>query len=830
MGMHTPMGMRTPGFGTPHGTRSAGTPHTPHSGSGSLNDLGEARGTVLAVKLDRIMDSVSGQTVMDPKGYLTDLNALSVQSDTDVSDIKKARTLLKSVTQSNPKHGPGWIAAARLEEVAGKIQQARGLMAQGCQHCPTNEDVWLETARLEKPTMAKAVLTKAIKQNPHSVRLWLEDAGREEGQKKLQVLRKALEFIPNSVRLWKEAISREEEDDARVMLSRAVECVPHSVEMWLALAKLSSYKDAQKVLNEARKHVPTASQIWVTAAQLEETQGNDKMVDLILSRALDSLSANGVTADRDAWIKHAEEAEKNGYTKTCNGIVKCSIRIGLEDADAKLFKQTVIGDAEASLARGAVETARAIYTAALGILKAKKGLWLRLADLEMKHGNAQSLDDVLSRAVSFCPNAEILWLMAAKQKWIHGDVSAARQILAEAFTHSKDSEAIHLAAIKLENENNEIQRARLLLARSRQQCDTAKVWMQSVQLEREQGNLEDALKLCTEAIQKHGQSLAKLYMILGQIYEEFTPPQLDEAAKAYEKGIAQHTRSVPLWLCAAECAKRAGKLTKARAILEKGRVQIPNTDLLWLAGVNVETAANNEKVATHLMSRALQECPNSGPLWSRAIELEAKSAQSAKSVDALKKCENDTYVIVAVAKLFWKDMKTAKARKWFNRAVSLNPSLGDAWAAYFAFELSQGSVHQQRDLVLRFAEAQPNQGIEWNPIAKQTQCWRLKWPQRLRLFLEAKYPKSLEKVDESVDALLRGEEEKQEETKDEDMGDAEAIKEEADDVERDFMSSRTFKGAKPGFVFKTGSKGTGYYRDVVPVPKKEQGVKRERDE
>ena len=47
-------------------------------------------------------------------------------------------------------------------------------------------------------------------------------------------------------------------------------------------------------------------------------------------------------------------------------------------------------------------------------------------------------------------------------------------------------------------------------------------------------------------------SLSKLYMILGQIYEEFTPPQLDKAAKAYEKGIAQHTRSVPLWLCAAE--------------------------------------------------------------------------------------------------------------------------------------------------------------------------------------------------------------------------------------------------------------------------------------
>ena len=132
------------------------------------------------------------------------------------------------------------------------------------------------------------------------------------------------------------------------------------------------------------------------------------------------------------------------------------------------------------------------------------------------------------------------------------------------------------------------------------------------------------------------------------------------------------------------------------------------------------------QVATHLMSRALQECPNSGPLWSRAIELEAKSAQSAKSVDALKKCENDTYVIVAVAKLFWKDMKTAKARKWFNRAVSLNHALGDAWGAYLAFELACGSVHEQRDLIQRFAETQPNQGITWNPVRPAGfACWFL---------------------------------------------------------------------------------------------------------
>jgi hypothetical protein len=57
--------------------------------------------------------------VVDPKGYLTDLNSIKVASEAEIGDIKKARTLLKSVIGTNPKHAPGWVAAARLEEVAG---------------------------------------------------------------------------------------------------------------------------------------------------------------------------------------------------------------------------------------------------------------------------------------------------------------------------------------------------------------------------------------------------------------------------------------------------------------------------------------------------------------------------------------------------------------------------------------------------------------------------------------------------------------------------------------------------------------------------------------
>lgn len=65
------------------------------------------------------------------------------------SDVKKARLLLKSVINTNPKHAPGWIAAARLEEVTGRMQTARNTIMKGCEVCPKNEDVWLEAVRLQ---------------------------------------------------------------------------------------------------------------------------------------------------------------------------------------------------------------------------------------------------------------------------------------------------------------------------------------------------------------------------------------------------------------------------------------------------------------------------------------------------------------------------------------------------------------------------------------------------------------------------------------------------------------------------------------------------------
>ena len=104
-GMETPMGLATPDL--------------------DLRKVGEARNTLMGMRLSQVSDSVSGQTVIDPKGYLTDLQSMLPSFGADIHDIKKARELLKSVRETNPNHPPAWIASARLEEVTGKLQSAR---------------------------------------------------------------------------------------------------------------------------------------------------------------------------------------------------------------------------------------------------------------------------------------------------------------------------------------------------------------------------------------------------------------------------------------------------------------------------------------------------------------------------------------------------------------------------------------------------------------------------------------------------------------------------------------------------------------------------------
>ncbi|KAF9330959.1 hypothetical protein BG006_006126 [Podila minutissima] len=678
----------------------------------NFREIGEANKQVLGLRLDRMADSASGSTTIDPKGYLTDLNSVVVKSAAEIGDLKRARLLLKSVVSADSKHAPGWIAAARLEEHAGKLTDARQIIDKGCQECPKSEDIWLEAARLNSTDNAKKILANAVKQIPQSVKIWLQAVQLETTVKtKKIVIRRALDYVPNSVKLWKTAIEMEDDpNNARILLARAVELVPLSVELWIALARLETYENAKRVLNKARSTIPTSHEIWITAFCLEEA--NNKSVEKLVAVAVKQLAVKEAALTRDQWLEEAERCEKNAFIHTCQAIVRTTIAMGVEEPD---MKSTWMEDAESAIAHQSYGTARAIYAHALRTFPHKKSIWRRAALLEKAHGTHESLAELLARSVQSCPQAEVLWLMSAKEKWLGGDVPAARAILGQAFEANPNSEQIWLAAVKLEAENGEHGRAEMLLSRARENADTAKVWIKSAVLERQLGKITEALQLLDQGLEKYP-TADKLWMIKGQILVDRGDNQ--KARENFIKALKSCPKSVPLWILYARLEDKAGLLVKARSLLERGRIHNPKTPELWLESVRVELRGNNPQAGKILMSKALQECPSSGLLWSESVWLETRAQRKGKIVDALKKSENSAHVLITAARLFWSDRQVEKARSWFLRAEKADADLGDAWAWHYKFEVEHGDEARKSDLVMRFKASEPRHGEHWQSATK----------------------------------------------------------------------------------------------------------------
>src|SRR5579872_3755345 len=88
---------------------------------------------------------------------------------------------------------------------------------------------------------------------------------------------------------------------------------------------------------------------------------------------------------------------------------------------------------------------------------------------------------------------------------------------------------------------------------------------------------------------------------------------------------------------------------------------------------------------------------------------------------------------MAVGKLFWADSKVKKARNWFQRAVTVDPDLGDAWAMYYKFEGQHGDAKTQDAVMKRCVDADPHHGELWCRVAKAVSNSKLKADAVLKL-------------------------------------------------------------------------------------------------
>lgn len=696
------------------------------SGDGTMTnfaEIGAARDKVLKSRLEQASqtaggDSVAGSaTSIDPQGYITNLAKMQANGNqAQVGDINRVRELLQSVVKTNPNNALGWIAAARLEELAGKIVAARKTIDKGCMVCPKSEDAWLENIRLnhESPN-AKIIARKAIEANPRSVRLWVEAMRLENiASNKKRVIRQALDHLPESEALWKEAVNLEGDPaDAKLMLAKATELIPLSVDLWLALARLETPENAQKVLNRARKAVPTSHEIWIAAARLQEQLGQGAKVN-VMKRAVQVLAKESAMPTREEWIAEAEKCEEEGAMITCENIIRETLGWNLDEVDDR--KDTWMEDARASINRGRYETARAIYAYSLRVFINSKTTWVAAADLERTHGTRDSLWQLLEKAVAACPRSEELWMTLAKEKWQAGEVDEGRLVLKRAFYQNPNNENIWLSAVKLELESGHMEEARRLLDIAREQAPTDRVSMKSVAFERVQGDNEAALDMVLKALQQFP-ATPKLWMQKGQIYEDLD--KIGLAREAYATGVKAVPKSVPLWLLYSRLEERAGSIVKARSVLDRARLAVPKNAELWCESVRLERRAGSIPQAKSMMARAQHEVPKSGLLWVEQIwHLEARTQRKPRSLEAIKKIDNDPLLFVGVARIFWGDRKLDKAQNWFEKALVLDPDCGDSWAWYYRFLCQHGTEEKREEVVSKCVQSEPRHGEVWQPVAK----------------------------------------------------------------------------------------------------------------
>lgn len=684
-------------------------------------DIGAARDKVLKVRLDRAAlgsgtDSVSGSaTNIDPKGYLTSLSQSEIKAGAEVGDLRRVRGLLESVIKTNPKHAPGWIAASRLELVAGKEQAARNIIARGCQTTPDSEAVWVENIKINENHNAKIIAANAITHIPHSTRLWMLAADLEtELNSKKRVLRRAIDVLPKSTQIWKELVNLSEDpSDARLLLGKAVQEIPLATELHLALARLETPENAQKVLNIARKIIPTSFEIWIAGARLAEQTGGKP--EFVMARAVQKLVRENAMLKREEWIAEAEKCESEAAPLTCEAIIHQTLGYDLGEDDDR--NDLWIEDAKGSIGRGMYNTARAIFQHVLRAFPKSTNGWHEAVNLEKTHGEKQVFEQLLEKAVEALPEAEDLWLMLARRVRERGDVEASRRTFANAFKKNPSSENIYLSAIKFEAEFGNIDTGRTYLRTAREKSGTDRVWWKSVAFEREQNDNQVALDLVIQGLEKF-QTTDKLWMQKGQIYE--AEGKVSQAREAYSTGTRVCPQSVPLWLLLSRLEEqKAGSLVKARSVLDRARLANPKNDVLALEAVRLERRAGDLTQAKNLMAKFQHEVPRSGILWSeRILFLEPRTQRKPLSLAGVKAVENDPTLFVTVARVFWGERKLEKAASWFEKAIVLDSDLGDTWAWYYKFLQQHGKDEKRRDVLGKIIVNEPKHGEIWQAVSK----------------------------------------------------------------------------------------------------------------
>ncbi|KAK6455384.1 Pre-mRNA splicing factor prp1 [Scheffersomyces xylosifermentans] len=703
-----------------------------------FKSISESKDKLLSSQLDRLLPQSNELNLIDAEETN---RILDEKSDSQIADIRKGRSILASLRRTEPHKSSSWIASARLEEQAQNHSAAKRLIEEGCKNAPKNEDVWLESIRIHKQTsegtkMCKVIVNEALKFNSRSEKLWLQAEELENTSdtvSRRRTLMRALEALPNNANLWRRLINLEtDEEDVHKLLQRAVELCPKEWEFWLTLINLSDYKEAKNLLNKARKALDGNYFVWLTASKLEERENSSiefKKISKLMEKAFHEVRKSHHNVPREVWLKEAETAESEGFSKTCQAIVYNLLDSESDDEQQNLNQW--FNDAEAAAAKKFKETANNIYKYVIHKFPHNISSWVKLLGFLRKTSSDQSvINGFYKQAIELNPTEEIFPLMFAKDKWqIEGDIEGARSILLSAYKLLPENESIWLARVKLEvktfnyDSAKEISETAVKLIPN----SSARLWYKHIHL----------LRLINVKTPSDKYEL-RILSVLGRALELFPhTPQLhlqkaqiflcdlkkpDFARESASIGVKQCPESIPLWILLSRIDEEHIKIViRARSVLDTAMLKNPKSDALWAAKIQLERRNKDLVAARQLTNKALKIFPSSSCVWIEYLSLIPKMSQRKTAfVDAMKNTNNSPEILLQIGIFFWLDGKHSKAKAWFERALNNDNCNGDSWGWLYLFLDGYGTTEEKNSLLQKFNEKYEgiNKGETWNATNK----------------------------------------------------------------------------------------------------------------
>ncbi|GLJ15384.1 hypothetical protein SUGI_0252520 [Cryptomeria japonica] len=366
-------------------------------------------------------------------------------------------------------------------------------------------------------------------------------------------------------------------------------------------------------------------------------------------------------------------------------------------------------------------------------------LWLRYAEVEMKHKFINHARNVWGRAVSHLPRIDQLWYKYIHMEEMLGNVAGARQVFERWMNWEPDDHGWS-AYIKFELNYNEVDRARAIFEKYVQCHPTVKAWIRYAKFEMKNGEIPKARRFYERAVDQLGEDgqTEELFVAFAEFEERCK--ELERARCVYKyaldhipKGQAENLYR-KFVMFEKQYGDREGIedviVGKRRFQYEEEVKEGPLNYDAWFDYVRLEESVGNKERIREIYERAIANVPPAEEkrYWQRYIylwinyalyeELEAEDMERTRDVyrECLKLIPQKKFsfakiwLLAAQFEIRQKNLKST--RHILGNAIGMAPK-DKIFKTYIEIELQLGNLDRCRTLYEKYLQWAPANCFAW---------------------------------------------------------------------------------------------------------------------